>query len=79
MTIDSLDDVIFCVHASLQNLFYNNYDNADFTLQLMNIVKKSHDIEQYDVAHTDTQLLIKQTPCHIDTHFNVFMLAVIFS
>ena len=45
----------------------------------MNIVKKSHDIGQYDVAHTDTQLLIKQTPCHIDTHVNVFMLAVIFS
>lgn len=41
----------------------------------MNIVKKSHDIGQYDVAHTSTatQLLIKQTPCHIDTHFIILM------
>ena len=39
----------------------------------MNIVKKSHDIEQYDVVHTATQLLIKQTPCHIDTHFIILM------
>lgn len=41
----------------------------------MNIVKKSHDIEQYDVAHTSTatQLLIKQTPCDIDTLFIILM------